>query len=400
MKKAIITITLLSTVACMTACIQNIEISKFISKLKSEDSQLIDKKLPSEALIAVGERRLVPELENGTNPIASAIYPTLGGLKAVSSNDAIVRVERKDDGSFYIIGVSQGQATVSVSYLDYGKSFPVTVERTTINSITPPADYPDAHVRDSILFTYSITPESATKKTVSVTSDSEGVRVWSDGTNIGVYAVSPCKATVTVGAGDHIAETFSVTVDNVATNSIHFEIPSGPEARRIEDYPFSLSDYAVSVYEKPSEGEAGVITNPRLLATVYPGIPTDYYDKFYKPVPADTLVHHAASKFDFHVSAYPLNATDYLCNLEILNVQFIAEYDGEYGRDGNPVAIDPAYWYKYFTFNENTGSGRFNDYSVTPHRPCIIRFRATAGGRTKQFMLDLRLDSDNESDFE
>ena len=400
MKKAIITITLISTVACMTACVQNIEISKFISKLKSEDSQLIDKNIPSEVIMAVGEHRLIPEMKNGTNPVAPAIYPTLGGLKAVSSNESVAKVERKDDGSFYVIGVTQGQATVSVSYLDYGKSFPVIVEKTIINAITPPANYSDAHVRDSITFAYSITPESASRKTITVSSDNDGVRVWNNGANIGVYAVSPCKATITVSAGDLIAETFSVKADRVAGNSIHFEVPSGPEAGRIEDYSFDISDYATPIYEKPSEGEAGVITNPRLLATVYPGIPTDYYDKFYKPVPADTLVRHTASKFDFHVSVYPLNATDYLCNLEIINMQFVAEYDGEYGRDGDLVKVDPAYWYKYFTLSENTGSGRFNDYSVTPHRPCIIRFKATAGGHTKQLTLDFRLDGDDESDFD
>lgn len=398
MKKAIITT--LFAAACATACMQNIEIPIPISGIDSEYAQLIDSHLPREVLIAVGERRLIPEPENGTSPISSAILPTSGGLKAISSNEAVARVERKDDGSFYVIGVTQGQATVSVSYLDYGKSFPVIVERTTINSITPPADYSDARVRDSIIFTYGIAPANASRKTVSVTSDSEGVRVWNDGTNIGVYAVSPCKATITVSAGDLIAETFSVKVDRVAGDSIHFEVPSGPDAGRIEDYPFDISDYATPIYEKPSEGEAGAISDPRLLATVYPGIPTDYYDKLYKPVPADTLVRHTASKFDFHVGVYPLNATDYICNLEIINVQFVAEYDGEYGRDGDLVKVDPAYWYKYFTFNENTGSGRFNDYSVTPHRPCIIRFKATAGGRTKQFMLDFRLDGDNESDFE
>lgn len=387
----------LIAILCCQSCVQNIAITKFIDKINSEDAQLIDQHLPHEVLIATGERQLVPEMENGVNPIASAIYPTLGGLKAVSSNESIVRVERKNDGAFYLVGVTPGQATVSVSYLDYGRAFPVIVEKTTLTSVTPPKDY-RAQARDSILFAYGISPENASRRSITVISTNEGVRAWNDGTNIGIYAAAPGSATVILSAGDHINESFNVTVDNVAVNSIGFETPAEPNAASIESYTFLLSSYAVSLYEPETESESGSVTGARLYATVYPGIPTDFYDKFYGPVSTDTVVRHSDRRFDFHVGVYPLNATDYVCRLDILGVHFVAQYDGEYGREGTLVSVPEALWYKYFTLEENTGSGRFNDYSVTPARPCIISLRASAGGRTSQLDLDFRLDGEEETD--
>ena len=118
---------IIATATLAVSCVDNIDITRFVTQINQSDATAIKEALPADAVIAVGERRLVPDLVDGSNPIAANVYPTLGGLIPSSSNKAIADVARRDDSSFYIIGVAPGQATVFVNYVDFSQAIQVIV---------------------------------------------------------------------------------------------------------------------------------------------------------------------------------------------------------------------------------------------------------------------------------
>lgn len=371
---------IIATATLAVSCVDNIDITRFVTQINQSDAKAIEEALPVNAVIAVGERRLVPDLVDGSNPIATNVYPTLGGLIPSSSNKAVVDVARKDDSSFYIIGVAPGQATVFVNYIDFSQAIQVIVDQTLVEEIIPPADYHGA-VRDSVVFSYKITPENASRGLITATSDNRDIRAHVEGDRIAVYAAAAGTATIAVTSGK-VSSSFHFTADKTPASDIRFEVPVDPLRHRIDDYAFNPSAYATPI--------------PASNATLYPGVINDFYREFYTPVQEETVVRHSPEPFDLHVGVYPLTTTDYGCSIRVISAYYIAEYDGEYGRRGSHVSIDESLFYKYFTIDENTGGGRHNDFSITPHRPCIILLSTSAGTLATELTVEFKLDADTE----
>lgn len=368
---------LLGTVICLTtACVRTIDISRFIPEIDSQDAQDIEKSLPSEVVIAVEQSYLV----DGVNP--ARVYATLGGLQPVSSNESVVRVERRNDYQFYIIGVAPGQATVHVKYMNLSKAINILVEQTLIESIEAPSDYV-GQVRDSVVFTYGVKPDGVSSSHVEAFSDSPRIRVHADDGRLTAYALDAGTAAITLKAGD-VCASFSFTAVKVYADSIRFEIPIDTLRHRIDSYSFAPDAYRVEA--------------PDTSWICYRGVPNDFYRQFYKAVQSREVVRRTSFPFVFHIGVYPLDVSDYTAVLEPVSVHYVTEYASEYGRDGTLIPVEPQLWYKYFTLTESTEGGRFNEYSIVPRRKCVVGLRAVAGALSRDISIDFRLDATIEDD--
>ena len=111
-----------------------------------------------------------------------------------TSDDSVATVS---DGE--VTAVKLGTATITARAGDQEASCAITVEPTSVASVTLDRDSANLQVGETITLTATVTPDDATDKTVTWSTSDDSVATVADGE---VTAVNPGTATITVKAND------------------------------------------------------------------------------------------------------------------------------------------------------------------------------------------------------